>query len=124
MKILYIFLSMSTEKCVSKKVLEELGINIDIENNEILIERTVFLDPIKYESLEKYLVDLKKEMSSSFLTSLQDNAQLKQRWPLLNLVRQILNVYHFEMKPIRKSDGYTEDGKKRFKRFFLIYKST
>ena len=115
---------MSTEKCVSKKVLEELGINIDIENNEILIERTVFLESAKYESLEKYLVDLKKEMSSSFLTCLQDNAPLKQRWPLLNLVRQILHVYHFEMKPIRKTDGYTADGKKRFKRFFLIYKST
>tara|TARA_Y100000816_G_C25910975_1_gene475105 strand:- start:558 stop:713 length:156 start_codon:yes stop_codon:yes gene_type:complete len=27
------------------------------------------------------------------------------------------------MKPIRKSDGYTKDGVKKYKRFFLICKS-
>ena len=26
------------------------------------------------------------------------------------------------MKPIRKSDGYTKEGKKKYKRFFLITK--
>ena len=28
------------------------------------------------------------------------------------------------MKPIRKSDGYKKDGKKKYKRFFLIGKYT
>ena len=28
----------------------------------------------------------------------------------------------YEMKPIRKSDGYTKDGKKKYIRFFLIQK--
>jgi hypothetical protein len=37
-------------------------------------------------------------------------------------VRQILHVYGYNMKPIRKSDGYTADGVKKFKRFFLICK--
>lgn len=46
----------------------------------------------------------------------------KQRWPLLNLVRQLLKVNMYEMKPIRKSDGYTKDGKKKYVRFFLIQK--
>ena len=36
-----------------------------------------------------------------FLTSLQENAQ-KTEWPLLNLVRQLLKVNMYEMKPIRK----------------------
>jgi hypothetical protein len=107
----------------SKKILEQVGILLDDDSNEILVDRDAFLDPVKYESVEKYLAELKKEFSSSFLTSLQNNAPLKQKWLLLNLVRQILRVYHFDMKPIRKADGYTADGKKRFKRYFLICKS-
>ena len=37
-----------------------------------------------------------------------------QRWPLINIVRQILKQYNFLFEPIRKSDGYTEDGKKKY----------
>jgi hypothetical protein len=55
------------------------------------------------------------------MTSLQSTAGKEQSWPLLNLVRQILNVYKYNMKPIRKSDGYTKDGVKKYKRFFEIY---
>jgi hypothetical protein len=60
--------------------------------------------------------------SSSMLTSLQTNAPKKQKWPLLNLVRQILKSNDYKMEPIRKSAGYTKDGKKIYKRFFLIKK--
>ena len=56
------------------------------------------------------------------MTSLQKNAGNSQKWPLLNLIRQILGVYNYQMKPIRKSDGYTLEGVKKFKRFFLIEK--
>ena len=56
------------------------------------------------------------------LTSLQTNAQKKQKWPLLNLVRQILKSNDYKMEPIRKSNGYTKDGKKKYLRFFLIKK--
>ena len=42
----------------------------------------------------------------------------KQKWPLLNLVRQILKVNNYRMKPIRKSDGKTKLGKKKYIRFF------
>jgi len=106
---------------ISKKILNDIGIFFD-ENSEILIERDVLLTQEKYESIEKYVKELKYHLSSSCLTSLQKNATDNQRWPLLNLVRQILNVYGYIMKPIRKCDGYTTDGIKKFKRFFLICK--
>lgn len=110
-----------TKQNVSKKILEELGIEIEkIENHEI--DRDFFLDMHKYDNIQKYIVSLKKEFSSSFLTSLQENARIKQKFPLLNLVRQILNVYGYKMEPLRKCDGYTKDKKKRFKRYFLIVK--
>lgn len=110
-----------TQENVSKKILEELGIEIEkIENHEI--DRDFFLDMHKYDNIQKYIVSLKKEFSSSFLTSLQENARIKQKFPLLNLVRQILNVYGYKMEPLRKCDGYTVDKKKKFKRYFLIVK--
>ena len=54
------------------------------------------------------------------MTSLHKNANKNQRWPLLNLVRQILNTYCYKMEPIRKSDGYTLEGVKKYKRYFKI----
>ena len=54
------------------------------------------------------------------MTSLQKNADKSQKWPLLNFVRQILNTYGYKMEPIRKSDGYTLEGVKKYKRYFQI----
>jgi hypothetical protein len=54
------------------------------------------------------------------MTSLQKNADIVQKWPLLNFVRQILNTYGYKMEPIRKADGYTLDGVKKYKRYFKI----
>lgn len=106
---------------ISKKILEELGLELETINNQE-IERDFFLSTQKYDSIKKYIVDLKKEYSSSALTSLQENATIKQKFPLLNLVRQILSVYGYKMVPIRKCDGYTNDKRKKFKRFFIIAK--
>jgi hypothetical protein len=56
------------------------------------------------------------------LTSLQSTAEENQKWPLLNLVRQILKSCNFSMTPKRISNGYTKDGKKIYKRMFKIEK--
>jgi hypothetical protein len=76
----------------------------------------------KYEEVKKLIPDLKQNYSSSLMTSLHKNADKTQRWPLLNLVRQILNTYRYKMEPIRKSDGYTLEGVKKYKRYFEIKK--
>lgn len=88
----------------------------------MLISRDILLDVKKYESVKTHITELKKSYSSSSLTSLQSTALKKQRWPLLNLVRQILKMNDYNMKPIRKSNGYTQDGKKKYVRYFLINK--
>ena len=54
------------------------------------------------------------------MTSLQKKAETNQKWPLLNLIRQILSVYSYHLTPIRKCDGYTAEGVKKFKRYFKI----
>jgi hypothetical protein len=108
----------------SRYILENIGLifeNIDNLEGQ-LIERTFFINNKKYLEVQEKLIELKKVFSSSSLTCLHTNALVKQKFPLLNLVRQILNRYHFEMKPVRKSDGYTKEGIKKYKRYFNIVK--
>lgn len=108
----------------SKQILLLTGIDFEIltNSNGLLIPREQLLDDTKYKVVKQFVPELKKTFSSSFMTSLQKNAGNSQKWPLLNLIRQILGVYNYQMKPIRKSDGYTLEGVKKFKRFFLIEK--
>ena len=107
------------------EILNIVGIDfqkLNDNSDQLIIYRDTLIDPEKYKVAKEKIDDLKKFFSSSFLTSLQENAHKKQRWPLLNLVRQLLKTNMYEMKPIRKSDGYTKDGKKKYIRFFLIQK--
>jgi len=86
----------------------------------LTIYRELLLSDSKYEEVKKLIPTLKTKYSSSVMTSLQKNAEKVQKWPLLNIVRQLLARVHFRMVPIRKSDGYTLDGVKKYKRFFRI----
>lgn len=104
-------------------ILKILNINYKIENIEgTLIERSILMDNTKYNNVKEKIPMLKKIYSSSFLTSLQNNALERQKWPLLNLIRQIFKARNYNMKPIRRSNGYTKAGKKLYKRYFKIEK--
>ena len=104
---------------VSKFILGEIHVQPD-QMDGTMIDRELLLNVTLYEELKPKIRELKKVFSSSYMTSLQESANVSQKWPLLNLVRQILHLYKYKMKPVRKSDGYTSDGAKKFKRFFLI----
>ena len=105
----------------SKFILKNVGIILD-ETEEYFIPREIFINDTKYTEIHDKILELKYVFSSSSLTCLHLNANLKQRFPLLNLVRQILSMYGYKMVPVRKSDGYTKDGVKRYKRFFQVSK--
>lgn len=107
------------------QILSPMGIEINAKGLiecEQLIPRETFLSDKKYEEIKPHIPDLKTILSSSSLTSLHKEADKQQKFPLLNLVRQVLNAYSYDMKPIRKCDGYTKTGTKKFRRFFLITK--
>ena len=110
----------------SRTILKIIGIEFnEIDDlNELTILRDQLLSDKKYEEVKKLLPELKKIYSSSLMTSLQKNADKSQKWPLLNLVRQILSTHNYKMEPIRKSDGYTLEGVKKYKRYFLIKKKS
>jgi phage terminase large subunit len=103
-------------------VLSKIGIKIEKLDNAqgLFIEREQLLSDTKYDEVKKLIPQLKQTYSSSFLTSLQKDADKTQKWPLLNLVRQMFSIHGFKMEPIRKSNGYTLEGVKKYKRFFHI----
>lgn len=110
------------EKC---KILQT---DSDISNDEkltmlpdILIPRSKLLDNGLYNDLQDEIEFLRNKCSSSYLTCLQKNALDKQKWPLLNLIRQLLLTIGFKMIPIRKSNGYDKKTKKKlYVRFFRL----
>ena len=104
---------------VSKEILRLVGITTETLHGQ-LIPRETLLNNSLYADMKKRIPELKKLFSSSAMTSLQESAETNQKWPLLNLVRQILHGYKYIMSPIRKSDGYTPEGVKKYKRFFQI----
>ena len=92
------------------------------ELHGLTIPREIFLDKELYNSIKEDILGLKQIFTSSSLTGLQSNAEDNQKWPLLNLVRQVLRSCNYNMNPRRVSAGYTKDGKKIYKRMFIIEK--
>ena len=113
---------MTETQQIVKEFLNKCGIVFEDYKmlDGMLIPRDTLLSQEKYENIKEDLVKMKKMYSSGALTALQKSAEAKQKWPLLNLVRQILKSNNYNMEPIRKSNGYTKEGKKKYLRFFII----
>ena len=93
------------------------------ELDGLLIQREVLINDERYAQIIKSeLPALKTHFSSSYLTSLQSTATSKQKFPLLNLIRQLLRSCNFKLTPKRISDGYTLAGDKKYKRMFVVEK--
>ena len=99
---------------------------IDIDSLEdldkMVIARELLINDDNYNNVKEDISVLKQMFNSSFLTSLQSTATINQKWPLLNLVRQILKCCNYKMTPKRLSAGYSKEGKKLYKRIFIIEK--
>ncbi len=107
-----------------KEILNKIGIKFTFfyELNNLIITRDSLLNDELYYSLKIDILDLRTVLSSSNVSVVQKNADIVQKWPLINLTRQLLNVCGYKMNPIRKSNGYDENKKKLYKRFFIIKK--
>ena len=90
--------------------------------NGMLVPREIFFNESVYKQLKEQIPALKQLFSSSYLTALQAPAENTQKWPQLNLIRQVLRSCNYKLTPKRVSDGYTVDGKKKYKRMFIIEK--
>ena len=115
---------MEESKTIIKEFLNKCSIVFEDFNqlDGMLIPRELLLSKDKYEIVKDDIEKMRELYSSGSLTSLQKTAKQNQKWPLLNLVRQILKSNNYKMDPIRKSNGYTKEGKKKYLRFFIIKK--
>tara|TARA_Y100000768_G_scaffold388590_2_gene385411 strand:- start:106 stop:471 length:366 start_codon:yes stop_codon:yes gene_type:complete len=108
-----------------KNFLHEIG--IQVENMSLLdgqiIPRELLLNENTYKKILKYIPYFKNIFSSSYMTSLHNEAKEKQKWPLLNIVRQVLRSCNYLLMPKRLSNGYNKDGKKIYKRVYIITKN-
>ena len=107
-----------------KNYLNKIGIkyNQESELDGYLLER----DTLVYKDISKYNEEIneirKKFFKNAHLTSLKEKKSKDEKWPLLNLTRQILKMRGYKMQPIRKANGYSKDGTKLYKRLFKIQK--
>ena len=115
---------MENNEKVILDFLKESGIVDKTEESleELYIKRDKLINIEAYENLDSSIIKLKDIFSTSSITSLQDSAKQRQKWPLLNLIRQLLKINGFILKPFRKSAGYTASGKKKYERYFHIEK--
>lgn len=105
--------------------------NININNfdelNGLIIQRDDLIHIYgninnKYQQIKLLIPELKKYFSSTKLNSLHKNASDNQKWPVLNILRQILKTKNFILIPKRIANGYTKSGQKLYRRIFTISK--
>tara|TARA_B100001093_G_scaffold436981_1_gene435663 strand:- start:274 stop:660 length:387 start_codon:yes stop_codon:yes gene_type:complete len=115
---------MTDNNEIVKEFLNKCSIVFDdfAQLDGMLVPRDILISTKRYEEIKQDINKMKNLYSSGSLTALQKNAEASQKWPLLNLVRQILKSNNYKMDPIRKSNGYTKEGKKKYLRFFVIKK--
>jgi hypothetical protein len=87
-----------------------------------VIPRDMLISPEKYEKLKPHIATLKKIFSSKTMTSMHSSAECSQKWPCINLIRQVMKRMGYDIRPERRCAGRDETGKKIFERFFKLYK--
>ena len=101
-------------------------IALNVQSHElqegVMIPRDMLLDHEKYEKLKPHILILKKIFSSKTMTSMHSGAERTQKWPCLNLVRQVLKRMGYDIRPERRCAGRDDSGKKLFDRFFVLHK--
>ena len=99
------------------EILQKLNISCSYEDLEgLIIERNLLLNNELYKKLYEEIPKIKTILSSSKYNGVHSVAEEKQKWPLINLLRQLLKQYNFTLTPKRISDGYGQDGKTNYKR--------
>ena len=117
------------DKELKKKNMQNLFkiINIDIENIQDIenkeISRDILLKQNVNQEYTKLIDECKEIYKSSKLTALHQNRLDKQKYPAINLLRQILKCNNYRLKPKIVSLGYSKiSGKKLIKRSYIIEK--
>ena len=92
-------------------------LNIEIDRM-VLLEEPFYSYTINYKKIIKKKYN--KIYSSNYYNFTHNNALTKQKFPSINLMRQILKSNGLKLFPYYKSFGYDEHKKKIVQRYFII----
>ena len=101
---------------------------IEIENIDDLVGIEIERDILITKEAVAFLQSLQNSFKecgykTGVLTALFKNNLTKQKWPALNMMRQILKCNNIRMQPLIKSNGYNKStGKKNVIRSFVFLK--
>tara|TARA_B100000809_G_C15073210_1_gene506858 strand:+ start:245 stop:616 length:372 start_codon:yes stop_codon:yes gene_type:complete len=115
--------SEKTEKLeFIKELLDVIDLQIDTYNDlySLTIPRKVLLaeDTIhKFTSLKD---NIKSKYKSDYLNCLHNNSILKQQFPAINMLRQLLRCNKLHLYPFVVCSGYNVKGGKIRERFYKI----
>ena len=111
---------------ILKDLFNVINIRIDSVSDllNIEIDRLVLLEDPFYSYAINYKKIIKKKYnkiySSNYYNFTHNNSITKQKFPSINLLRQILKSNKLKLFPYYKSFGYDENKKKIVQRYFII----
>lgn len=106
-----------------KDIFSALEINIKERNDitNIILKQDTLKSKTLISDLNEKVPNLKSYYNSSKLTCLHKNSLDKQKFPAVNMFRQILKCNSFKMEPYVISKGYDKfSGKKLVERYYRI----
>ena len=117
-------------KKIKLNILQDLfnSININITSKldliNIEIDRDILLEEPFYSFSINYKEIIKKKYNhiykSNYYNFIHGNSNTKQKFPSINLLRQILKSNGLKLYPYYKSFGYDINRKKIVQRYFII----
>ena len=106
-----------------KDIFSALDINIKQRGdiNNLILKQDTLKSKTLIDELTNKVPNLKSYYNSSKLTCLHKNSLDKQKFPAVNMCRQILKCNSFKMEPYVISKGYDKfSGKKLVERYYRI----
>jgi hypothetical protein len=102
----------------------DMKVNTEVDLFGVLVQRDLLLRVDIEQKLASLIDSLKGKYKSSKLNSLHKNREQKQKFPGINLLRQILRCNGYHLKPIVYSRGYCKhSGKKIVDRNFKVVRN-
>ena len=105
-----------------KEIFDTINYKINTYNdlNFVTLEQDYLKQKTVIHKLYNLIPKLKKKYDSHTLTCLHINSINKQKFPAVNMIRQILKKNNYKLTPYCVCRGYYADGKKRLERYYKI----
>lgn len=98
-------------------------VGADITGGELegtVLHRDQIMSPTVNAELKTHMPTLRSVYSSHRMPALHQNADSKQRFPQVCLLRQLLKAHGYHLAPGVKSNGYDSERRKRTVRVYTI----